>query len=93
MISEQQGDDDEEGLQIVPIPALVAILLNREDEKGSRLTQEEVLNIRDNCDCVAMPLHALNEIIEARGYVDIDPDNVWEAWSVVRSELVDNGDT
>ena len=30
--------DDKEGLQIVPVPALVAILLNREEEKGAPLT-------------------------------------------------------
>lgn len=37
------------------IPALVVILLNREETKGSPLTREEVEEIRDKAVCVMLP--------------------------------------
>lgn len=84
--------DDKEGLQIVPVPALVAILLNREEEKGAPLTEEEVCYTRDNCECIAMPSYALDEINRKRGYNDIDPANVWEEWCIARKDLLDDRD-
>ena len=46
-----QKKDSEEELIPVPVPALVAVLLNKESEKGSPLTEQEVLEIRDNAAC------------------------------------------
>lgn len=46
---------ENDGLIIYPVPSLVATLLNRERTKGSPLTEEEVIQIRDTCPAIAMP--------------------------------------
>lgn len=76
--------DNEEGLIITPVPALVAVLLNLESKKGSPLTEEEVLKARDNASCVAMPKEVHESIVESRGYSDIDPERAWEEWLEIR---------
>ncbi|KAB0290898.1 hypothetical protein F2P58_03340 [Vibrio fortis] len=70
-----------------PIPALVAILLNKEKEKGSPLTENEVLDIRDNAVCMMLPISAREKIEESRGYLDLNPEYVWEQWQQARIEL------
>ena len=79
------GDDEE--LHIVPVPALVAVLLNKEKEKGAPLTEDEVMSIRDGAACIAMPASAKRGVEEARGYVDIDPEHAWVAWLEARKQF------
>lgn len=79
--------DPAEKLFIVPVPALVATLLAAERGKGAPLTEEEVLQIRDRAPSIAMPAHAYRAVINARGYDDIDPENVWEEWQLARKSL------
>ena len=81
----QQSDD--EPLIPTPIPALVAVLLNKERAKGMPLSEEEVLAIRDESPCVVLPLSQKLALEESRGYADIDPDHAWEQWQDVRVEL------
>ena len=78
--------DDE--LIITPVPALVAILLAKEKEKGTPLTQAEVEEITDKAECIAMPRHARQKVDESRGYEDIDPERAWEQWQEVRNDLI-----
>ncbi len=73
-----------EPLVIVPIPALVTILLNRERAKGVPLTEREVLAIRDNAVSIALQRDVAAHMAEERGYDDIDQDNVWAEWSAIR---------
>ena len=68
-------------------PSLVAILLHAEREKGSPLTEVEVLDIRDNAPCIAVPRDILPRMIEHRGYEDIDPERCWEQWQEARIAL------
>jgi hypothetical protein len=44
----------DEALLIVPVPALVAVLMNKEQEKGAPLTEDEVVSIRDNASSIAI---------------------------------------
>ena len=81
-------DDD---LIITPVPALVAVLLAKEKEKGSPLTQDEVAEITDKAECIVMPRHARKKVDEDRGYDDIDPEHAWEQWQQVRQGLHDCG--
>ena len=78
---------NEEKLLLVHVPALVAVLINAEDQKGSALTEQEVIEIRDTSQCIAMPLDVAEKVAEERGYSDIDPENVWQEWSQVKAEL------
>lgn len=80
-------DEKEENLKIVHVPALVAVLLNAEREKGSALSEQEVLEIRDSSECIVMPFDAADKVEKQRGYPDIDPEYAWEEWQVVRDEF------
>ena len=78
---------NEEKLLLVLVPALVAVLINAEDQKGSALTEQEVIEIRDTSQCIAMPIDVAEKVAKERGYSDIDPENVWQEWLQVKVEL------
>jgi hypothetical protein len=50
------------------IPALVVLLLRAEKDKGSPLTREEVLSIRDKGTCVMLPQSQVPKLADSRGY-------------------------
>lgn len=77
--------NDSDEIILSPVPALIAVLWNAEKAKGGDLTEAEVLEIRDNAQCIAMPLHAHRAVVEARGYNDIDPENVWIEWRIFKA--------
>lgn len=77
----------QEPLVPVPIPALGALLLNIEKQKGTPLSQAEVLDARDKAVCIMLPLSAKVAMEEKRGYRDIDPENIWEEWLQLRAEV------
>ena len=85
MPSEVMSDSGE--LVIYPMPSLVATLLNRERAKGSPLTEAEVIEIRDTCPSVAVPIDVAQKIDAERGYKDIDPERCWEQWQEARKTL------
>lgn len=80
-----------DNLVILPMPSLLATLVNREQAKGSALTEAEVLEIRDNCPSVAVPIDVVPKFEAERGYKDIDPARCWEEWQEARKELVKSG--
>ncbi len=74
---------------VVPvfIPSLVTLLVHHEREKGSPLTQEEVLAIRGKAVCMTMRLSMAIEMAEKRGYTDIPAETCWESWREFRKQL------
>ena len=70
-------DDD---LVITPIPALCLILVNMEKQKGSPLTEDEVVAARDAAVCMTVSRKVHAAMQESRGYRDLDLENVWEDW-------------
>jgi hypothetical protein len=74
----------EDAEQLVPvfIPALSAVLLNAEDNKGAPLTYEDVIQIRDKSPCIMMAADNVQKMAESRGYRDIDPENCWYDWMI-----------
>lgn len=76
-----------ERLIITCIPSLVSTLLRLEEEKGSPLTEQEVLSIRDGAPAVALPVESAAAVERERGYRDIDLDHCWEEWQRYRLEL------
>jgi hypothetical protein len=76
----------DEPLVPTPIPALGILLLGLEKEKGSPLTEAEVLEARDSCVCMMLPVSKRIALAESRGYEDIDPGNCWEEWLLFRAE-------
>jgi hypothetical protein len=81
---------DSEELIIYPVPSLVGTLLNRERAKGSPLTEQEVIQIRDACPCIALRPEDVSKIEERRGYKDIDPERCWEEWQEALKSLYDD---
>ena len=76
---------------IVPVfmPALVALLGRAAELKGSPLTRDEVIRIRDNAVCIMRRASAKAEMEEKRGYPDIDPERCWEDWLQFRAQTSD----
>jgi len=72
---------------IQPIPALVVILLSVEKKKGSPLTEQEVVALRDKITVVVTAPADAKAVDDGRGYKDIDPSHAWEAWQVVRLQF------
>jgi hypothetical protein len=89
VVSPHHAMSDSEELIIYPVPSLVATLLNRERAKGSPLTEQEVIEIRDACPAIALRPEDVRKIEERRGYKDIDPENCWEEWQKARKDLID----
>jgi hypothetical protein len=76
--------------ELIPVfmPSLVSVLVRSERDKGSPLTEEEVLAIRDKSAVVMMRRRHAVEMAEKRGYDDIDPTQCWSEWQRVRVELL-----
>ncbi|MEM6691566.1 MAG: DUF2314 domain-containing protein [Planctomycetota bacterium] len=69
------------------VPALSAVLVAAEDQKTEPLDEAEVLELRDSAACVMMEEADAAKMVESRGYVDIDPENCWYDWQMLRREL------
>lgn len=78
---------DSEPLLIYPIPSLISILLEREQAKGSPLTEAEVIEIRNGCKAAAVPREVAEKIDAERGYKDLDPVRCWEEWQEARTNF------
>ena len=72
---------------IQPMPALVAVLLSVEKKKGSPLTKQEVVTLRDKMTVVVTAPADAKAVDDRRGYKDIDPSHAWENWQVVRVQF------
>ena len=71
---------------VVPIPALLTLLIDKEIEKGSPLTRREVEALRDKVRCLTLPRSVARKLQAQRGYRDLDLDRCWEDWSERRAE-------
>jgi hypothetical protein len=69
------------------IPALVSLLKAAEDRKGTPLSENEVLGIRDNANTTAVPVSAAFALEEERRFRDIVPEECWKEWQRVLSLL------
>ncbi|HSH98901.1 MAG: hypothetical protein ACAH07_06130 [Methylophilaceae bacterium] len=79
--------DEPDDLILTPVPALVAVLLNLENQKGASLTEAEVIEARDKAACIAMPRSAHIAVVESRGYADIDPERAWQEWLSFKASM------
>lgn len=78
----------EEPLVHVFIPPLVDVIRWAEEAKGEPLTEAEVTTIRDEAICLTMRQSHAQALESKRGYPDLDPENVWQEWQAIRSELM-----
>lgn len=77
----------EDTLVPVPIPPLVTLLRRLERQKGSALSEEEVLSASGRAVCMMMSRSRRDRMEAERGFQDIDLDNVWAEWQVIRETL------
>ena len=73
-------------MKIVFIPALIVVLIDKEQDMGRELTRDEVESIRDDATTIRLPTEAAEDIIRERGYRDIDPENVWREWQAYKAD-------
>jgi hypothetical protein len=85
-----RNEPPEDELLIIPVPALVAVLLAKYNEKGAALSEQEVLTCRDNAESIAMRPDVAEEVIRARGYDDLDPENIWAEWQAFLADYLAN---
>lgn len=78
---------NDEALVPLFMPALCTLLIHAEDAKGSPLDEAEALAIRDQAAVIMVSPDALAAMAEKRGYADIDPENCWHDWQMLRREL------
>jgi hypothetical protein len=78
----------EEPLVSVFVPPLVDVLRWAEEAKGSPLTEEDVIAVRDQAVCLTMRQSHAQALESKRGYPDLDPDNVWQEWRAIHSDLM-----
>ncbi len=71
-------------MSIVFVPPLIALLLSKEKEEGTPLTEEEVLTIRDNATAIVVENDVAAAMAESRGYSDVNPEKCWEQWCEFR---------
>lgn len=74
-------------LAYVFVPALVVLLTAAERKAGRPLTQAEVEQITSGGACITMQHRVAQEMERKRGYADIDPEQAWAQWQVVREGL------
>lgn len=70
-------------LRMTFVPALRVLLAAAREKKGARLSDEEILAIRDAGSCIAMRWEHAREMERARGYADIDPERAVECWNAI----------
>jgi hypothetical protein len=69
------------------MPALVVLLTHFERKKGSPLTAQEVIDIRDKGACMMLRIEHAQALANSRGYDDIDPEDVWAERQRIRLEI------
>jgi len=70
-----------EGLALVFVPSLGALLTRAQQLSDAPLTEQQVLRIRDRSNVVAVHHDVARRTEEQRGYVDIDAADAWRDWS------------
>lgn len=77
---------------LVFLNPLVLLLAARERQKGSELTEAEVLEVRDGAACQRMPLSQAERFyaaLDAQMPIPrLTPERVWDEWQAVRRSVV-----
>jgi len=76
-----------EQLCVVFIPALSVALQSAETNKGSPLTESEVLKVRDQATCVAVPFDVAQDMDNERGFRDLVAEDCWKEWQRLRRSV------
>lgn len=78
------GRDLPDGLVLVFMPSLVALLDQAEQLTGAPLTENQVIRVRDAALVVVTQPDPAAAVEQERGYADVDPTRPWESWQALR---------
>lgn len=76
-----------EGLVLLFIPALVAMVTRAEQLKGAPVTREELLRIREISPVLVSEAEPAQAVEEQRGYADLDLNDPWGSWLALHGRL------
>lgn len=85
-LSAADGGPDEPMVAVF-MPALIFFLYKLEKEKGAPLSEDEVKRGLGMAPSIMMTRSDAQAFQEQRGFVDINPDNVWQEWQFVRTRI------
>ena len=79
--------------QLVPVfmPPLAVMLARAEELKGSPLTEDAVVRLRDKAVCIMLKVGDAEKLTETRGYRDVNPENCWADWHRLRVQMTGKG--
>ena len=69
-----------EGLSLVFVPSLAALLSEAQEMNGAALTEDQVLRMRDGSMVMVVGHDQVRAVEEKRGYLDIDAADAWHSW-------------
>ena len=69
------------------MPPLAVLLAAAEQKKGSPLTEDEVLALRDKAIVMMNRPEVAKTLDDSRGYRDVDPKSPWSDWHRLRAQL------
>jgi hypothetical protein len=76
---------------VVFLNPLVMLLAGAERQKGSPLTEQEVLKVRDTAQCITMTVSQAKKFyasLDSQVRVPrLNPENIWEEWQAIRQRL------
>lgn len=78
---------DEKILCMHFVPELALVLTWKEKEKGMDLTEKEVLETLGKAVAIMVSIEDKIKLDQARGYRDLDPDNIWQEWCEYKASL------
>lgn len=83
--------DPNEPMVTVFLNPLVMLLAGAERQKGSPLTEAEVLHVRDTAVCIQMTQSQANKFYESLDsqmpIPRLNPESIWDEWQVVRNKI------
>jgi hypothetical protein len=77
----------EDDLVPVFVPPLALVLAHAETTGKRRLTQGEVIGIRDKAVCIMMKREDTATMTKSRGYRDVEPEDCWADWHRLRPQF------
>ncbi|CAN5468503.1 hypothetical protein BH11CYA1_BH11CYA1_20010 [soil metagenome] len=88
---DQKEEQQETKEDLVPhfMPALGTLLALLEMKKKERLSEQEIIECRDNAACIMMQRQHVEEMKATMG-VDVDPENVLADWQKRRIEYIES---
>ena len=85
-----EGEVEEEELTLHFVPLLGSVLALEEGSLKRKLTEAEIIDVRDRSVCIRMAKEHVEKLERERGLADIDAENVAAEWNRRRIEFTES---